>query len=183
MNLEQQTTELKSSSSFWKTMLSPETQEEKSKRFWTAVGSVQLAAFWGAGGVASAALPAGVTAAIVVYTALKALEEAANSEKPSQVRTVSRKAIHLLFGEEGKNSQARRRLLDAALSVGAAAIFGWTSATGMVAGICTGAALTLVTTWQKGANPEWNAGSINLLDLVKGSPAKEQEVKALQAHA
>lgn len=160
-------------SSFWKTMLSPETPEEKSKRFWTAVGSVQLAAFWGAGGVASAALPAGATAAIIVYTALKALEEAANGEKPSRIREASRKAIHILFGEEGQNSQARRRILDALLSLGAAAIFGGASATGMIAGICTGAALTLVTTWQKGAKPEWNAKSIGLFDIIGSTPSKE----------
>lgn len=140
---------------FWNIIFNPQTQAERSKRFWTIAGSLQLLGFWGAGGVAGAVLPAGIAAGLVVYTGLQALQEVADRPESSKGRTIARKVIYLLFGGEDENNQFRRRILDLVLSFGAAVMFGGATATGLMGGLCAGAVITLITTWQKGAPDDW----------------------------
>lgn len=138
---------------FLRTMLSPKNEEEKARRFWTAIGGAQLGAFALQGGLA---FPAGVTVALMGYTGFQALHDVANQTEPSVGRKVAREIIRLLFGVKGeRNTQFRRRVLDFVLSIGVSVLIGGITVTGLMAGLAAGAGLTLVTTWVPSAEKEW----------------------------
>lgn len=137
----------------WDTIVHPKTSEERQRRFWTGAGAVQLAALGLQGGVA---FPMGVSVGMMGYAGFSALRMAAEGDENTKTRRLARHTVRALFGVEGKSGQARRRLLDLGVSVGVASLLGGT-VTGLIAGIAAGATLTLITTWQKGADPKWFA--------------------------
>lgn len=137
---------------FWSTMISPQNDVEKSKRFWTTAGGVQWGALLFAGGPGA---PMGASAGLTAYAGFEALRKLAESENDTIGRQFARESIRLMFGIEGENNQFRRRAIDVTASIAMAALFGGATVSGMIAGLATGACLTLVTTWQKGAEAEW----------------------------
>lgn len=143
-------------SDMFRIMMSPTdtlTQDEKDARFWTWVGGAEAVAFGLQGGLA---FPAGVTVGLMGYAGFEALQRAARQDEDCGSREFARKTIRLLFGTEGdQNSQIRRRLIDIGGSVGIAVLLGGATVTALMTGIAAGAALTLVTTWQKSADPDW----------------------------
>lgn len=153
------------------TMLDPKTPEQRSKRFWTAAGGLQYGALLFSGGPGAAM---GAAAGLTAYAAFDGLRMLAESENNTFTRDIAREAIGVMFGIEGENSQVRRRFIDVGLSLGVAALMGGATVAGLTAGLATGAVLTMITTWQKGADPEWfKEGS--LLNFALGKATEDPE--------
>lgn len=145
---------------FMKVMLNPETEEERSQRFWTGASLVQGGSFLLLGGSAGLILPGMISVGIAVKIGFDTLRQAANSDKDSLSRRISRRTLRMILGVEGsKNSQLRRRVSDFVITLGIAVAIGGASVTALLTGLAAGAAITLISTWERGADPEWEESS------------------------
>lgn len=141
-------------SDMWKCMVGKErTDEEKSRGFWYAAGTVQLGAFFFASGPS---LPIAAATGLMAWGGFDAIQRLAYSKEDTPMRSTARNFIAVCFGVEGSETiQIRRRLVDVGGSIGVAFLLGGTSIVALLGGLAAGAALTLVTTSQPAAKKEW----------------------------
>lgn len=139
-----------------RSMVRPKNPEEEQRRNWTLYGAGTLFLCWGGSGASALAAPAGLAIGGIAVAGIDGLRKLANSPENTWARTAARTAWRIMFGEEGKEqSQATRRLLDFAASIGLSVVLGGATVSALLIGLAGGAAITIVTSWTESAPASW----------------------------